>query len=43
MVLLLCGITTVVAWQFLPVKVLAAGLWLYAIIDAYLVARRVTP
>jgi len=43
MVLLLCGIATVVTWQFLPVQVLAPFLWLYAIVDAYLVARRVTP
>ena len=42
-VLLLCGIATVVTWQFLPVKVLAAFLWLYAISDAYLVAQRTTP
>ena len=43
MVLLLCGIATVVAWEFLPVKVLAPFIWLYAIADAYLVARRVIP
>jgi len=41
--LLLCGIATVVTWQYLPVKVLAAFLWLYAISDAYLVAQRTTP
>ena len=43
MVLLLGGIAAVVTWQFLPVKVLAPFLWLYAILDAYLVARRTTP
>jgi len=43
MVLLLCGIATVVTWQFLPAKVIAPCLWLYAILDAYLVARRTTP
>jgi TM2 domain-containing membrane protein YozV len=43
MTLLLCGIVTVMTWQFLPVKVLAPFLWLYAIADAYLVARRVIP
>ena len=42
-VLLLCGIATVVTWHFVPVKVLAPCLWLYAIADAYLVARRVLP
>lgn len=42
-VLLLCGIATVVTWQFLPTKVLAPFLWLYAILDAYLVAQRTTP
>ncbi len=43
MVLLLCGIVAVVTWQFLPVKVLAPFLWLYAMLDAYLVAQRTTP
>ena len=43
MVLLLCGIATVVTWQFWPIKVLAPFLWLYAISDAYLVAQRTTP
>jgi TM2 domain-containing membrane protein YozV len=43
LVLLLAGLATVIAWQFLPVKVLAPFLWLYAIADAYLVARRTTP
>ncbi len=42
-VLLLCGIATVVTWQFLPVKVLAPFLWVYAMSDAYLVAQRTTP
>ena len=42
-VLLLCGIATVVTWQFLPAKVLAPFLWLYAMSDAYLVAQRTTP
>lgn len=42
-VLLLCGIATVVTWQFLPVKVLAPFLWLYAMSDAYLVAQRTAP
>jgi TM2 domain-containing membrane protein YozV len=40
MVLLICGIAAVVAWQFLLGKMLAPFLWLYAISDAYLVARR---
>jgi TM2 domain-containing membrane protein YozV len=39
-VLLICGIVAVVAWQFLLGKMLALILWLYAISDAYLVARR---
>jgi TM2 domain-containing membrane protein YozV len=43
MVLLLCAIATVVTWHFLPVKVLAPCLWLYAMLDAYLVAQRTTP
>ena len=43
MVLLICGIAAVVAWQFLPGKILASLLWLYAISDAYLVARRTIP
>ncbi len=42
-VLLLCGIATVVTWHFLPVKVLALFLWVYAMSDAYLVAQRTTP
>lgn len=42
-VLLLCGLATVVTWQFVPVQVLAPFLWLYAMVDAYLVARRVLP
>jgi TM2 domain-containing membrane protein YozV len=42
-VLLICGIVAVVAWQFLPGKMLALILWLYAISDAYLVARRSLP
>jgi len=40
LVLLICGIVAVVAWQFLPGKLFALILWLYAISDAYLVARR---
>jgi hypothetical protein len=32
-----------VTWQFLPVKVLAPFLWVYAMSDAYLVAQRTTP
>ena len=43
MVLLICGIAAVVAWQFLLGKILAPLLWLYAISDAYLVARRTLP
>jgi TM2 domain-containing membrane protein YozV len=43
MVLLLCGIATVVAWPFLLAKMLAPFLWLYALSDAYLVARRTVP
>ena len=42
-VLLLCGIAAVLAWQFLLGKMLAPCLWLYAISDAYLVARRTMP
>ncbi len=42
-VLLICGIAAVVAWQFLLGKILAPLLWLYAISDAYLVARRTIP
>jgi TM2 domain-containing membrane protein YozV len=42
-VLLLCGLATVVTWHFLPVKVLAPFLWVYAMSDAYLVAQRTTP
>ena len=42
-VLLICGIAAVVAWQFLLGKILAPFLWLYAISDAYLVARRTIP
>src|SRR5262244_761925 len=42
-VLLICGIATVVAWPFLLGKTLALILWLYAISDAYLVARRTLP
>ena len=43
MVLLICGIAAVVAWQFVLGKILAPFLWLYAISDAYLVARRTIP
>jgi len=43
MVLLICGIVAVVAWQFLLGKMVASFLWLYAISDAYLVARRTIP
>jgi TM2 domain-containing membrane protein YozV len=42
-VLLVCGIAAVVTWQFLLGKILAPCLWLYAISDAYLVARRTLP
>ena len=42
-VLLICGIAAVVAWQFLLGKMLVLILWLYAISDAYLVARRTLP
>jgi TM2 domain-containing membrane protein YozV len=42
-VLLICGITAVAAWQFLLGKMLVLCLWLYAISDAYLVARRTLP
>jgi TM2 domain-containing membrane protein YozV len=42
-VLLICGITAVAAWQFLLGKMLVLFLWLYAISDAYLVARRTLP
>jgi TM2 domain-containing membrane protein YozV len=39
-VLLICGVVAVLAWQFLLGKILTVILWLYAISDAYLVARR---
>lgn len=39
-VLLLCGVAAVMTWHFGPVKVFAPLLWLYALADAYLVARR---
>ena len=42
-VLLICGIITAAAWPFLLGKMLALILWLYAISDAYLVARRTLP
>ena len=42
-VLLICGIAAVAAWPFLLGKMLALILWLYAISDAYLVARRALP
>jgi TM2 domain-containing membrane protein YozV len=42
-VLLICGIVAAVAWPFLLGKMLALILWLYAISDAYLVARRTLP
>jgi TM2 domain-containing membrane protein YozV len=42
-VLLICGTVAVVAWQFLLGKTLVLILWLYAISDAYLVARRSLP
>ena len=42
-VLLICGIIAAAAWPFLLGKMLALILWLYAISDAYLVARRTLP
>jgi TM2 domain-containing membrane protein YozV len=42
-VLLICGLAAVVTWQFLLGKIFALILWLYAISDAYLVARRTLP
>ena len=39
--LLLGGLTAVLAWPFLVGKIAAGVLWLYAISDAYLVARHV--
>jgi len=42
-VLLICGIAAVAAWQFLLGKMLVLIFWLYAISDAYLVARRASP
>jgi TM2 domain-containing membrane protein YozV len=42
-VLLISGIAAVAAWQFLLGKMFALILWLYAISDAYLVARRILP
>ena len=43
LVLLICGIAAVVAWPFLLGKMLASCLWLYAMSDAYLVARHTMP
>src|SRR5262245_58522603 len=40
LVLLVLGVLAVVGWQFLPVKILAPVIWIYAMVDAYLVARR---
>jgi TM2 domain-containing membrane protein YozV len=42
-VLLLSGLVIVLTWHFVPVQVLAPVLGLYAMADAYLVARRVLP
>lgn len=39
-VLMSCGVVAVLSWPFLLGKIFACGLWLYAITDAYLVARR---
>jgi len=39
-ILLLCGAAAMLAWPYLFGKILAVGLWLYAVSDAYLVARR---
>ena len=40
LVLLALGVVAVVGWQFLPAKILAPLVWIYAVVDAYLVARR---
>jgi TM2 domain-containing membrane protein YozV len=42
-VLLIFGIAAVAAWQFLLGKIFVLCLWLYAISDAYVVARRALP
>jgi hypothetical protein len=34
------GMVALVGWQFLPVRILAPIVWIYAMVDAYLVARR---
>jgi hypothetical protein len=43
LVLLVGGAAVVLGWQFPVSKVLAPLLWLYAMVDAYLVARRSAP
>lgn len=43
LVLLFCGLAAALAWHFLLGKALALCLWLYAMSDAYLVARRSLP
>jgi len=40
LVLLALGVVAVVGWQSLPGKILAFIVWIYAMVDAYLVARR---
>jgi TM2 domain-containing membrane protein YozV len=40
LVLLALGVVALVGWQFLPAKMLAPIVWIYAVADAYLVARR---
>ena len=43
MVLIVLGTAVLVSWQLLVSQIIAPLLWLYAIIDAYLVARRPVP
>jgi TM2 domain-containing membrane protein YozV len=40
LVLLALGVVALMSWQFLPAKILAPIVWIYAMVDAYLVARR---
>jgi hypothetical protein len=39
-VLLALGVVAIVGWQFPAAKILAPIVWIYAMVDAYLVARR---
>jgi TM2 domain-containing membrane protein YozV len=40
LVLIALGVVAVVSWQLLLGKTLALIVWTYAVVDAYLVARR---